>query len=254
VSAGLGFRAQRRASAFGRALIAAALFGTGAPACNDRFDFDVPGSSSGAAGTGAEPTAGTASTAGTRATAGSAAGGAASGGNAGSGGGGGAPANPEMCGTLPSCPAPLHCADGTCAQCAGDSDCTTVGLPRCEPMRHRCVACLQAGDCEQDFTCDSLANRCLRKCNDDVACPIDAHGCDESRSVCYECDEDHECSGSQLGELCASDGSGCVECRKETDCPGQHCDQLTGRCVDCRDALDCVSMLCDAAVGSCLSH
>jgi hypothetical protein len=228
----------------------AALLGVGAPACNDRFDFDVPVGSGGAAGS--QPTAGTPPTAGT--TAGSVSAGTAAGGSAGaSGASGGAPISSEMCGALPSCPAPLHCADGTCAQCKSDSDCTTVGLSRCEPTRHRCVACLQASDCAQGFTCDPLANRCLQKCDENVACPIDAHGCDESRSVCYECDEDHECFGSMLGNLCASDGSGCVECRKEADCPGRHCDQLTGRCVDCRDALDCVSRLCDAVAGSCLN-
>jgi hypothetical protein len=134
-----------------------------------------------------------------------------------------------------------------------DDDCLNPGLPRCDPSRHRCVACLTTLDCQDGFACDSLANRCLQTCAADKPCPKDAHGCDERRHVCYECDEDHECATSPLGQLCASDGSGCVECRKEAECPGQHCDQLSGRCVECRDGGDCPSQICDPSTFTCAS-
>jgi hypothetical protein len=65
-----------------------------------------------------------------------------------------------------------------------------------------------------------------------LRCPPDAHGCDEKRMVCYECDEDRECEDSPLGPYCAPDGSGCVECRGSEGCGSeQHCDDLTGKCI-----------------------
>jgi hypothetical protein len=243
-----------------------ALCGCCVPACNSRFDFDSPSATGGAAGM---PQAGASATAGTPAAAGNASAGMApsagtdsggasgsagtdSGGASGSAGAGGMPVVNEMCGTLAACPAPLHCANAVCAQCSGDTDCSSPGLSRCDPKRSRCVQCLESADCDAGFACDALANRCLQKCKQDVDCPAGSHGCDERRLVCYQCDENEECKTSPLGHLCATDGSGCVQCLKEVDCPGQHCDQLTGRCVACRVAQDCVSGLCDPSVGVCL--
>lgn len=168
-----------------------------------------------------------------------------------SGGGMGGGAGSTACGTVAVCTAGTHCVEGQCAQCAADADCAAYGMPRCEPTRHRCVACVVTADCQDDFACDSLANRCLQTCEEDNTCPVGAHGCDERRQVCYQCDEDRECATSSVGHLCASDGSGCVQCRKDTDCPGQHCDQLSGRCVDCRDGRDCSSQICDPTTFSC---
>jgi hypothetical protein len=176
-------------------------------------------------------------------------GGTASAGSAGSGELGGAGQGP--CGDVAACPEGLHCSDDLCWQCASDSDCTASGLTRCEPARHRCVACLTTADCDVGYACDSLAHRCLKKCGGDVDCK-DQHGCDEQRLVCYRCDEDRECSDSPLGSLCASDGSGCVLCRKDADCQNQRCDQLSGSCVDCRDGLDCASRLCNPTTFTCL--
>jgi len=251
---GIGSSVPRRLGSTWRPLLLLALVGQSVPACNTRFEFDTIPTLSGAAGM--QPEAGTNAVAGTPAVAGSASGGAGAGGGSQTGGGagtGGMPVVTETCGTLPACPAPLHCADGACVACASDGDCTSSELSRCEPTRHRCVACVEAGDCEDGFACDPLANRCLQKCAQDKDCPVDAHGCDERRLVCYECDENEECAGSPLGHHCATDGSGCVQCLKEFDCPGKHCDQLTGRCVDCRDGQDCsASGLCDPAAGICL--
>jgi hypothetical protein len=219
---------------------AAALLLPCAFACNQRFEFDVgsAGSSGGGAG-------------GTNAAAGSVTGGAGAGAISGGAGSGGVGAS-STCGSLTGCPGGLHCLDGACLDCVVDADCSTARLSRCDPERHRCVACLAASDCALGFTCDELANRCLRVCAEEEACPATAHGCDERRGVCYQCDEDRECSASPLGPYCAADGSGCVACRGDADCAEQHCDQLTGRCVDCRDGRDCPSSLCEPTTRTCL--
>jgi hypothetical protein len=180
-------------------------------------------------------------------------GGTTAAGNAGSGDLGGGGTEQVSCGDVAACPADLHCRDNLCWQCASDLDCTVSGLRHCEPIRRRCVACVTTADCDVGYACDSLANRCLKKCEEDVDCK-GQHGCDEHRLVCYQCDEDRECSASPLGPLCATDRSGCVQCLKDADCPNQHCDQLVGRCVDCRDGLDCPSRLCSPTTFTCLSN
>jgi len=204
----------------------------GSTACDERFAFDVP--SAGMAPGGRTSQAGSAG-------APFSAGGASAGGANG----------PGECGVHAACPSNLHCVDGHCYPCAAESDCTELGLGRCDPDRHRCVACLTAADCANGFGCDTLASRCLHACKTRSDCPADAHGCDEQRGVCYECDEDRECAKSALGPVCAIDGSGCVHCRSDADCPDQHCDQLVGRCVECRDWHDCDSGLCDPATSVC---
>jgi hypothetical protein len=228
------------------------------PACDRRFEFDVE--SGGAAGTAPTMNGGSAPGGSTSAGSGGGAGDGGVGGagnqagvaGAGAAGGGAAGGTASTaCGELAECTLGTHCADGHCAQCAGDADCQPYALPRCEPTRHRCVACVTSADCQPGFACDSLANRCLQTCLEDENCPVDAHGCDEGRLVCYQCDEDRECATSPLGHLCASDGSGCVQCRKEADCPGHHCDQLRGRCVECRDGRDCTSQVCDPTSFTC---
>lgn len=249
--------------ALGSTLAAVLALGLSSSACNDRFLFDVTtagaggtagtaGATLGDAGTTFGGTTGDGAAGGGR-DAGLGGGGAAPGGSAGSSELGGGGTEQASCGDVAACPADLHCSGNLCSQCASDADCTSSGLLRCEPTRHRCVACVTTADCDVGYACDSLANRCLKKCGGDVDCK-GQHGCDEHRLVCYQCDEDRECSGSPLGSLCASDGSGCVQCRKNTDCPNQLCDQLSGRCVDCRDGLDCPSRLCSPATFTCLSN
>ena len=213
------------------------------PACDQRFEFDT---ALGGAGAGGSPTT----------SAGYSTGGATNGGMGGVNTAGGASGiagrSTTACGALSECTAGTHCADEECVQCTADADCAVYGFPRCETNRHRCVACLGTSDCEHGFACDSLANRCLRTCLDDDTCRASAHGCDERRQVCYQCDEDRECVISTVGHLCASDGSGCVQCRKESDCPAQHCDQLSGRCVECRAAGDCASQICNPTTFTCV--
>jgi hypothetical protein len=230
------------------------------PACNRQFEFD---SEPGGAGAGGLPVSLGGSSLGGSPSSGS---GGRAGGSAGhaevSGGGAsaGAPVSTAgdagesstSCGTVSECTAGTHCADGACAQCAGDDDCAVYGMPRCDPTRHRCVACLSTADCQNGYACDSLANHCLQTCVDDDFCPASAHGCDELRHVCYQCDDARECATAASGQMCASDGSGCVQCRKEADCPAQHCDPLSGRCVDCRDGHDCASQICDFATFTCV--
>lgn len=209
------------------------------PACDQRFEFDTQ---PGGAGAGGAPM-----TSGGKADSGGVFGGNDAGAEATSPAGGS-----TACGALRDCTAGTHCISGECVQCVTDPDCAAYGLPRCEPARHRCVACVNTSDCAHGFACDSLANRCLQTCLDDDGCPASAHGCDERRQVCYQCDEDRECLNSSSGRLCASDGSGCVQCRKEADCPARHCDQLTGRCVECRHGGDCTSQICNPMTFSCV--
>lgn len=224
-------------------------------ACDRRFEFDTQPAQAGAGGGNAGVTSGGAalggSSGGTDGASGAGARGGASAGVAGGGTAGSGGGSSTTCGSLSECSADTHCADGECVQCADDDDCAAYGLARCEPARHRCVACLVTTDCPDGFACDSLANRCLQTCADDKSCPEDAHGCDERRKVCYECDEDRECATSTRGHLCASDGSGCVQCRKDADCSEQYCDQLSGRCVECRDGGDCPSRICNPVTFGC---
>ncbi|HYP87642.1 MAG TPA: hypothetical protein VEQ59_05805 [Polyangiaceae bacterium] len=220
-------------------------------ACDRRFEFDTEsGGASGMAGSnGGSGRAGAPLVSG------------GGGGAAGDRAAGGEPAqgdddddddDPIACGTAGICPAPTRCAAGQCVQCVADADCAVYGLPRCQPARHRCVTCTTTADCGDGFACDSLANHCLKICAGDLDCLATAHGCDEQRHVCYACDEDRECATSAVGPLCATDGSGCVQCRTETDCRDKHCDQLSGRCVECRDGADCASQHCDPMTLSCL--
>lgn len=197
-----------------RGLGRAALVLTLALGCNERFEFDVPPPEAAA-------------------------------------GAGGSPAS-IGCGDRPACPEGLHCVGGRCLECGVDGDCATGERTRCDPQRNRCVECLGAPDCPSGFACDARANRCLQSCSEDSPCPRTAHGCDDDRGVCYQCDEDYECAGSAAGPRCAVDGSSCAACRTEQDCAGRHCDVLTGKCVECRDGLDCASDLCDPSTLACL--
>ena len=220
-------------------------------ACHERFEFDVP---AGSGGRGGSAGAGLASGAG--GSEGGTAGAAASGGNTNSTGGtasqAGAPDLPDRCGEHESCPSGLHCGDGECQECATDADCVGAGSKRCDLTRYRCIECITTSDCAEGFRCDPLGNRCLMACAERSDCLATAHGCNATRGVCYECDDDRECARSALGPLCALDGSGCVQCRDDDECDELLCDPLTGRCVECRDGLDCASRLCDPLEHVCL--
>ncbi len=236
---------------WGRSLIAAWLaLLVGVSACDDRFEFDIPAAgSAGSAGS----AAGSAGSSGSAAEAGRGGGSSGDGGGAGAtAGAGGAPDSTTACGELPECPASLRCVDERCRECASDADCSLPERQHCDTARSRCVNCRDAGDCPAGFVCDQRANRCLQSCSRTLKCPTTAHGCDEARGVCYECDGDHECMSSALGPFCAADGSGCVACESDEQCAGALCDPLTGRCVDCRDGDDCSSGLCDPHTAACI--
>ena len=226
-----------------------------ATACNSSFEFDAPSAGSGGLANALGGTAGAASgTAGAASgTAGAASGtaGAASGTAGAEPGIAGMSTTGESCGVHAQCPANLHCVEGECYECAEDADCKSTGTIHCDDT-HRCVGCIRTADCPSGYTCDSLVNHCLLACKTKADCPATAHGCDDDRFVCYQCDEDRECATSPLGPRCASDGSVCVQCRGDADCQGQHCDVLTGRCVECRDWRDCASGLCNPSDGACV--
>lgn len=201
-----------------------------ASSCDDRFEFDVPvaGAGGSVAGSSGRPST--------------------DGGAGRSGGASGSPA----CGASPPCPASLSCVAGECVECTSDGDCSSELAPHCALELHRCVTCVEDTDCAPGSKCDELANHCLPICGEGVSCPLTAHGCDEQRGVCYQCDEDRECRSSPRGPLCATDGSGCVSCRTDSDCGSQHCDPLGGVCVDCRDGADCSSARCEPVLHTCL--
>jgi Cys-rich repeat protein len=209
-----------------------------AAACDERFEFDIPAAAGLAGGGSAGLESGGAGGAGTA--------------GAGAGSGGGGTGGDSPCGRHPACPSGLHCAGGECRACATSTDCTEPGRTRCDLTRYRCVECIDSSECAEGFRCDTLANRCLMACRNVSDCPSTAHGCNGSRGICYECDEDRECARSASGPFCAPDGSACVQCREDTDCDALLCDPLTGQCVECRDGLDCATGLCEPLEHVCL--
>ena len=111
-----------------------------------------------------------------------------------------------------------------------------------------------ARDCPSGSSCDSATQRCLRSCLEELDCTLEDHDCDERRGVCLQCDDDAECLGSEGGSYCASDGTGCVQCRLDSQCgAGAVCDLLRGRCVACRDTRDCApGSFCDPIAYRCI--
>jgi Cys-rich repeat protein len=150
----------------------------------------------------------------------------------------------------------LHCdaTQGRCVECVVDQDCGEPDRPRCDGVLNRCVGCKVARDCPTGSSCDSATQRCLRSCREEVDCALTDHDCDERRGVCLQCDDDAECATSEGGRYCASDGTGCVQCRLDAQCgAGAVCDLLLGRCVACRDTRDCApGTFCDPVAHGCI--
>ncbi len=108
--------------------------------------------------------------------------------------------------------------------CANNGDCASQpGLPVCDPVRGRCVACTPSDDrCDPADHCDSATFTCAPGCSRDEGCAGATPRCDRALFRCVECTTNAHCPG----------GSGCVggRCMAVT-CPA-------GR-ADCnRDATD----------------
>lgn len=195
--------------------------------CYERLEFDVPAGGSGGASAGSGGAGGQAS-----ATAGS----------------GGACSRDTDCAL-----ASLRCdlQSGICFECVADPDCQARGLARCDAALHRCVECGIDQDCQTDYACDLTTRTCAQRCAEDEECPVAAHGCDETRLICVECeaDDDDGCALYPDRPYCLVPGNRCAECLTDANCaPGLHCDTITGKCLGCRDSRDCsVGQACEPA-------
>lgn len=70
----------------------------------------------------------------------------------------------------------------------------------CHPELRRCVECVEAGDCQNNYQC--VDNRCMKSAG--------------------ECEGDAQCDA--FGKVCDVDAGKCVECLKSKDCPtGEYC-------------------------------
>lgn len=197
--------------------------------------------------------------------------GAERGGTASSGSGGAAGATAGQGGTRPGCVTdgdcqltPLHCEpqSGACVECLDQSHCQVPGLARCDAALHRCVECGVEQDCAEGWTCDTRTRRCALACTEDTQCPATAHGCDEERQLCEECEtesdgeNEHEddCQFDPTRPFCSAD-TFCVACLTDADCSGGHCDTLVGRCRECRDSRDCIApAVCDPSTYTCATR
>jgi hypothetical protein len=61
-------------------------------------------------------------------------------------------------------------SDFSChAGCKGDADCSDAASPKCQPIRHQCVACLQSSDCTGGQICSS-GGACTTGCDATTPC------------------------------------------------------------------------------------
>ncbi len=216
----------------------ACLWLLSAGGCYERLEFDVP-----QAGAGGQVSAGSAGLGGQ---AGVTAAGTTAGGTAG------------CTGDADCRLASLRCdlQSGICFECVADSDCQARGLARCDAALHRCVECGINQNCKSGFDCDLTTRTCAQQCEEDEACPTAAHGCDDVRLICVECeaDDDDGCALYPGRPYCMIPGNRCGECLSDVNCaPGLHCDNITGKCLGCRDSRDCPStQACEPAGHICI--
>ena len=197
-------------------------------ACNERFEFDVPSSSS----TDGDGIAGEAGASGSEGATGAA------------------------CAMDADCPlSTLRCnaAAGRCVQCIADADCPYPANPHCDMDLYRCVECADSSQCPQGQECDDRERRCVKTCGSIEDCDAGAHACDGGR--CLACDHDFECNDPAL-PFCSGAGLACVACRQDAQCLSPLlCDVLSGRCVSCRNSTDCAAgASCDPASLTCVGN
>lgn len=157
---------------------------------------------------------------------------------------------PGKCETETDCRlASLHCdkPTGTCVECDQDAQCG-ASAPHCDPVLHRCVACESSLDCTSPATCDAPTRSCLTACRDgQEKCPT-GFRCNEVALRCAQCFENEHCrTGTR--RTCELKTGRCVECLRDSDCPGARCDTFAGVCTECLSTDDCPAErpLCDFA-------
>ena len=158
-----------------------------------------------------------------------------------------------VCPTGQSCDATTGFCTGaptaTTGGCGADSDCTTAGLPRCEPTSKSCVQCVAGADCATG-SCDGAAFVCVPKsCTADGDCATVPHAahCDVLAAICVGCTSDAQCAGDGTGprRICAPAEQACVvfPCTGDVECEGDpggpRCDAKTGHCIECSADVDC---------------
>lgn len=141
---------------------------------------------------------------------------------------------------------------GACAECADDNDCVgNEDGPLCDPVRLRCVDCLEASHCgvASPFCIDGDCEECIQNtdcgvghiCDNDLecrtSCTADAQCDDGDRGhciletgTCVECEVDAHCTRDQDQRVCIADR--CEECRVNEDCPLDNpiCDLENNEC------------------------
>jgi hypothetical protein len=94
--------------------------------------------------------------------------------------------------------------------CASDDDCAAPDggapskLPKCDPRRHQCVACVAAADCPAGEEC-SPAGQCAAPCDPSGGCPASRSCCD---GFCIDTATDpFNCGG--CGSICPGGNAMC---------------------------------------------
>lgn len=178
----------------------------------------------------------------------------------GAGGGLGGGAGGPACSGDGDCPAVAPRCDlagtRTCVVCTGDAQCATAGALRCDPLIHRCVACVLGADCALGQAC--VSGRCTTTCTQgsSIQCGDDS-SC--RGGVCSTCADDNTdiCASRPATPFCLTDWGICVACRSDLDCGGAQprCDPVTRSCVQCASSADCAAPApyCDLRSGACTS-
>jgi hypothetical protein len=154
-----------------------------------------------------------------------------------------------------------HCDanSGQCVACVTDSQCTQLGLQRCDSTLDppRCVQCGNDADCGPGKACQPATHQCVPACTSDQMCPENASHCDE-HGLCVACVNDDDCYTGRGGpmESCDQTIGECVQfqCTTDLECPPMSvCDTNANRCVGCRTNFDCaINAVCDTASGQCI--
>jgi hypothetical protein len=246
-----------------------------ATACSQRFEFDVPYSSSISSGASAgavatDPQAGRSTTNPIGATGGAPVAASSGGNGSESAGAGGAPASGSAgAAAVPVCTG--HCADWNlrcasewqaCVECNVDEDCSGTRA-RCGTgaLAHRCVECRSDGDptCPAGTKCEVTTGRCLAACHMDDDGRLDNDSCStgttctSATGFCASCGYDSNCNASSAGSYCHPRMLQCVSCTADTNCTSSlgYCDPTLLICVACRDGRDCASGACDTDTHHC---
>lgn len=105
---------------------------------------------------------------------------------------------------------------GTCAECAGNADCTNAATPLC--VGNHCVACNGSSGCDVASTKPICASTSCRGCNSDAECSALSGGpgplCGGNGACGPDdaCSMDGDCTDGVHGQ-CVDVGSGALRCR-----------------------------------------